>query len=83
MSRPRHKITPLARLLIFMIIVLPIIYLLASYINGEDGIENIKNFFSEEQSTTEIIREKEDKILEYEMKIEDLREEIKALENQR
>lgn len=83
MSRPRHKITPLARLLIFMIIVLPIIYLLASYINGEDGIENIKNFFGEEQSTTEIIREKEDKILEYEMKIEDLREEIKALENQR
>ena len=83
MSRPRHKITPLARLLIFMIIVLPIIYLLASYINGEDGIENIKNFFGEEPSTTEIIQEKEDKILEYEMKIEDLREEIKNLENKR
>ena len=66
-----------------MIIVLPIIYLLASYINGEDGIENIKNFLGEEQSTTEIIREKEDKILEYEMKIEDLREEIKNLENKR
>lgn len=34
--------TPFARLLIFLIIFLPLAYLAAAYINGEDGIANVK-----------------------------------------
>jgi len=40
--------TPFARLLIFMIIFLPLAYLAAAYINGEDGIANLKRMIGME-----------------------------------
>jgi hypothetical protein len=44
----KRKMTPFARLLIFLIIFLPLAYLAAAYINGEDGIANIKRMLGME-----------------------------------
>ncbi len=41
----KFKLTGFARLFIFLIFLAPIAYIGASYYNGEDGIENIKNLF--------------------------------------
>lgn len=40
----KTKMTGFARLLIFLLFVLPIAFFGASYINGEDPIEKIKSF---------------------------------------
>lgn len=79
MTRPKHKITPFARLLIFLLIALPIIYIAASYINGEDGIENAKRLLGGEQTTSELIEEKEAKIQKLEAEILELKSDIKDL----
>lgn len=42
--------TPFARLLIFLIIFLPLAYLAAAYINGEDGIANVKRMIGMEEA---------------------------------
>lgn len=39
-----------------LIIVTPLAYLGASYINGEDGIENLKNLFKGELTTEEVMQ---------------------------
>ncbi len=41
--RPPLRVTGFTRFLVVMIIVAPLAYLAASYYNGEDGIQNIKN----------------------------------------
>lgn len=46
----RTKMTPLARLLIFLIILVPLAYGGASYIRGEDPIANVKAMISGDQS---------------------------------
>jgi len=46
MARSKFKITGFARLVIFLLFVAPLAYIGASYYNGQDGIENIKNLFS-------------------------------------
>lgn len=38
----RTRLTPFARFILVMIIVAPLAYLGASYYNGEDGIQNLK-----------------------------------------
>ncbi len=43
MARKRKKLTPFARLFIFLLFLAPIAYVGASYYKGEDGIQNIKN----------------------------------------
>lgn len=52
MPRRKYKITGFARFFIVMLFLAPIAYLAASYINGEDGISNIREFFGQEQTTT-------------------------------
>lgn len=51
----RRKATPFARLLLFLIIFLPLAYLGAAYLNGEDGLANIKRLISGEPERTETI----------------------------
>ena len=41
----KFKLTGFARFFIIMLILAPAAYIGASYANGEDGIENIKNVF--------------------------------------
>jgi cell division protein FtsB len=39
----RLKMTPFARFFLVMIVLAPLAYIGASYYNGEDGIQNLKN----------------------------------------
>lgn len=51
----KYKMTLFARFFIFLIIVIPVAYVLAAYINGQDGIEKLMALFSNtEEDTTEI-----------------------------
>jgi cell division protein FtsB len=45
------KTTGFARFFLIMIIVAPLAYIGASYYNGEDGIEKIKNLFKRGETT--------------------------------
>ncbi len=42
--RRKYKVTGCARIFFVLIILAPLAYLGAAYYNGEDGIQNIKNF---------------------------------------
>ena len=52
MPRRKYKLTGFARFFIVMLFLAPIAYLAASYINGEDGVTNIREFFGGEKTTT-------------------------------
>jgi len=45
MASKKFKLTGFARFFFVMIFLAPLAYIGASYANGEDGIENIKNLF--------------------------------------
>ncbi len=53
MPRSKFKLTGFARFFIAMLFIAPLAYIGASYYNGEDGLENIKNLFKigESEST--------------------------------
>ncbi|MBV6653162.1 MAG: hypothetical protein KI786_05370 [Mameliella sp.] len=56
---PRRKVTPFARFLLAMIIIVPLAFAGASYINGEDPIANFKSLTGME--TTEQTQSSEPK----------------------
>ncbi len=45
MATRRLKITGFARFFVVMLFLVPLAYIGASYYNGQDGIQNIKNLF--------------------------------------
>jgi uncharacterized protein YlxW (UPF0749 family) len=47
---PRRKVTPFARFMLAMIIIIPLAFAGASYINGEDPVQNFKQLVGMEQS---------------------------------
>lgn len=55
MATRRLKLTGFARFFIVMLFLVPLAYLGASYYNGQDGIQNIKNFLGidKKKPTTE------------------------------
>ncbi|MBT8221092.1 MAG: hypothetical protein KJP00_14785 [Bacteroidia bacterium] len=85
----RTKITPLAKFIIMLIVVSPLAYLGASYYNGEDGLQNIREFISKKENVetaNENLQEKSKKeLIEtielMEMKIDQLEQRIEQLEN--
>ena len=46
MAKRSLKVTGFTRFMLMMIVVAPLAYIGASYYNGEDGIQNIKNFLN-------------------------------------
>lgn len=44
--KPRYKVTGCARFIVFFIIFIPIVYFGAAYFRGEDGLQELKNFFN-------------------------------------
>jgi len=44
--KPRYKVTGCARFIVFFIIFIPIVYFGAAYFRGEDGLQEMKNFFN-------------------------------------
>jgi cell division protein FtsB len=55
MIKKKLTLTPFARLFIVLLFAVPLSYIGASYYNGEDGIQNIKNLVGIGQSTTESV----------------------------
>jgi len=49
----KYKVTGFARLFFFLLFLLPAAYFGASYYNGEDGLQNLKDLVGWEQPTTE------------------------------
>lgn len=47
----RSKMTPIGRLILFLIIIIPAAYAGAAYINGEDPVANFKNLINGETTT--------------------------------
>jgi hypothetical protein len=45
MARKKMKLTGFARFLLVMVVLAPLAFIGASYYNGEDGLENLKNLF--------------------------------------
>ncbi len=45
MTRKKFRLTGFARFFLVMIVLAPLAFLGASFYNGEDGIENLKNLF--------------------------------------
>ena len=87
----RIKVTGFTRFLLFIIIAAPLIYLGASYYNGQDGIQNIKELIglndssaSSSETTKEISApDKEStKIRQLEREVESLKEENEQLRQQ-
>ena len=44
--------TPFARLVLFLVIFLPLAYFGAAYYNNEDPLQNLKNIFNKEQTSS-------------------------------
>jgi cell division protein FtsB len=92
--RKKYKMTSFARFLIFMIFFAPLAYIGASYYNGEDGIQKIKNLLKIESKDTpeqkvievnteqkdEVIRMQAEEIAMLKQKIAELEARIEALE---
>lgn len=53
----RLKVTPFARFFLAMLVIAPLAYIGASYLNGQDGLQNIKNLFNGEK--TEVVQNSE------------------------
>jgi cell division protein FtsB len=51
MTKLKRKTTPFARLFLALIIIVPLAYFGASYINQEDPIQNIKELVNMEEGT--------------------------------
>lgn len=53
----RLKVTPFARFFLAMLVIAPLAYIGASFLNGQDGLQNIKNLFNGEK--TEVVQSSE------------------------
>ena len=88
----KYKLTGCARFLIFMIIFVPIVWAGVSIYQGQNPVEQVKDFFNIESTTDsnksiENSKVSDISILQQELKIKDqrieeLEEEIKELKNQ-
>lgn len=89
---PKRKITPFARLFIALIIIVPLAFFGASYINGEDPMENLKQLTGSEEkverveqptpSSTEPAAELESKVEELQKVLRERDKEIEQLRQQ-
>ena len=78
MARKRMRLTGFARFFLFLIIVIPATYFGVTYYKGEDGLQNLKDWFqSQANPATEVPTEIEDEA-DLEEEIEKMRDELKA-----
>ncbi|MEL7222773.1 MAG: hypothetical protein AAGJ93_15735 [Bacteroidota bacterium] len=84
----RTKLTPFARLFIFLIILLPIAYGGASYLKGEDPIANVKEMIGGQGASSSSSKSSgstynaQDEIDELRSENKKLRQQVKELEKQ-
>jgi cell division protein FtsB len=84
MTKKKLTLTPFARLFIVLLFVVPISYIGASYYNGEDGIQNIKDLFGIGQSKTETVQPATAEEESYDLKKENeqLRQQLENLKRE-
>lgn len=94
----KFKSTPFARFFVAMLLIAPLAYIGASYMNGQDGLQNIKNLFTGNQTTvmeddiahsnqettetTYSLEQLQQDLKEKEMRIEELEQENEALKRE-
>ena len=83
----RTKLTPFARLFLFLLIILPLAYGGASYMKGEDPIANVKEMIGGGKGTTTSKKSgttynAQDEIKELRQENKELRQQVKALQQQ-
>lgn len=52
----KYKMTLFARFFIFLIIAIPIAYIAAAYINGQNGIQQFLSLFQSQETKTEEVK---------------------------
>ena len=75
----KYKSTGCARIFLVLIIVAPIAFFLASYINGSDPMETIRSLFNDEESSTAVVgtdRIDDDSVTELKEQIERLEKDV-------
>lgn len=82
--RRKYKLTGCARLFLVIIVLAPLAYLGASYINGEDGIENFKNLIGigSEEAGEDQQQTYTDTSADLRQQLQDARDRIDALEKE-
>jgi cell division protein FtsB len=82
----KHKMTGCARFFIALIIIAPLAYLGAAYYNGQDGIQNIKNFLgigekkeTKTDDTYDTPKETEKDLIDKDQQIQQLKDENEQL----
>lgn len=81
----RLKTTPFARFLVAMLFIVPLAYMGASYYNGEDPIQMIKDKLGIEANTAESQYEEAnnaDDTYDLRQEVDQLKERIRELENE-
>ena len=81
MSR-KPRITGFARFLIALVFIAPLAYLGASYANGEDGVENIKNMLGIGDGSSSTTTPRASSSADQGEEIADLEKEIKRLQKE-
>ena len=76
----KYKTTGCVKFFLMLVILAPLAYLGASYFNGQDGIQNIKDLFGGNGDQTEVVESANTDDLRDQIK--DLRDELKALERE-
>lgn len=86
MSRRPYKTTGCFRFFLLIVILAPLAYLVASYVNGEDGIGNLKRLLHiepREITTTTPVQTDNVDILKEQLRIKDARVEELMKENEK
>ncbi|MEL6989599.1 MAG: hypothetical protein AAGK97_17450, partial [Bacteroidota bacterium] len=83
--KQKYKTTGCFRFFLALLIIAPIAFFGANYINGEDGVQKIKDFFGGSKDKTEQVDDSpktsvsESKVKRLEQRIENLEKENDAL----
>lgn len=92
----KYKVTGFARLFFFMLFLLPAAYFGASYYNGEDGLQNLKDLVGWEQTTersvetaettetieTQVDRDLPTDVQSLQQEVSDLQRRVEAMERE-
>ncbi len=71
--RPKYKVTGCARFFVFFLIFIPVVYFGAAYFRGEDGMQELRDFYHKMTGRLSSSTDKNDRDT---YRIEDLREEL-------
>jgi cell division protein FtsL len=89
MARRKYKITGCAKFFLILLILAPLAYVGASYFNGQDGIQNLKNLlgFGNETNSNNISvsttdEASENEIYQLNREVERLKKEVEVYESE-